>query len=249
MWPQEISACSRFLMLVRSINALHVTAWQPGGICLSRTDSEPSPSIRVLIIDDHLVVRAGFNSILHGRAGLRVIGSVQSGEEALKWLGHSEVDIILLDIRMPGMGGLNTLLELQKLPSVPKVIILSSLEPDEQVCRAVEAGANGYLLKDSPHDTIIEAVHAVHSGRSYLPEWVVSRLSERKLRTRLSERELEILEMVSKGLTNKEIGRAIQVSHLTVRNHVRHIIEKLDVSDRTEAATLAIQQGILFACG
>jgi two-component system NarL family response regulator len=234
-------------MLIKTSNAPNIPCWQRDGLSLSRTDSESKPSINLFIIDDHLVVGAGFTSILCHQPGLNVVGYAQSGEEALRQLEHSAADVVLLDIQMPGMSGFDTLLELQRLPSVPKVIILSNFEPDEQVCSAVEAGATGYLLKDSSHDTIIEAVHEVYAGRSYLPEWIVSRLSERKPGASLSHRELEILQMVSKGLTNKEIGHAIKVSHLTVRNHVRSIIGKLDVSDRTEAATLAIQQGILFA--
>jgi len=209
----------------------------------------PRIPIRLLIVDDHLVIRAGFSRILRSQAGLNVVGTVKSGEEALILLERCAVDVLLLDLRMPGMSGIDTLLELQKLSSPPQVIILSSFAPDEQVCRAVEVGAKGYLLKDSPYSEIIDAVHSVHLGKSYLPQWIIARLSERKVRSSLSQRELEVLEMVSKGLTNKEIGRAIQVSHLTVRNHVRHIIEKLDVGGRTEAATVAIQHGILMASG
>ena len=203
--------------------------------------------IRVLIVDDHDVVRAGFNSVLRRQAGLIVVGSVQSGEEALTFLEPFTVDIVLLDLHMPGMSGIKTLLALQRLPSPPSVIVLSSLEPDEEICLAVEAGANGYLRKDVSCAEIIEAVDAVHSGKSHFPQWIRDRVSERKLQPSLSPRELEILEMVSKGLTNKEIGHAIQVSHFTVRNHVRHIIAKLEVGDRTEATTVAIQHGILMA--
>lgn len=202
-------------------------------------------SIRLLIVDDQTVVRAGFSSVLRSQVGMDVVGAVPSGEEALRFLEHSAVDVLLLDLHMPTMSGIETLLSLQKLSCPPRVIILSSFEPDEEIYRSVETGARGYLRKDTACSEIIGAVYAVHSGGSYLPQWIVDRISERKPRSNLSPRELEILEMVSKGLTNKEIGRAIQVSHFTVRNHVRHIIEKLEVGDRTEAATVAIQQGIL----
>ncbi len=206
-----------------------------------------SASIRLLIVDDHAVVRAGFGSVLRRQAGLDVVGSVQSGEEALTFLERCSVEVLLLDLHMPGMSGIETLLASQELPCPPNVIVLSSFEPDEEICRAVETGAKGYLRKDISCTEIIEAVHAVHSGRSYFPQWIKDRVSERKLQPSLSPRELEVLEMVAKGLTNKEIGRAIQVSHFTVRNHVRHIIAKLEVGDRTEATTVAIQQGILMA--
>ena len=206
-----------------------------------------SASIRLLIVDDHAVVRAGFSSVLRRQVGLSVVSSVQSGEEALTFLARCPVDVLFLDLHMPGMSGVETLLILQRLPAPPNVVVLSSFEPDEEICKAVEAGAKGYLRKDISCTEIIEAVHAVHSGGAYFPQWIKDRISERKLQPSLSPRELEILEMVAKGLTNKEIGRAIQVSHYTVRNHVRHIIAKLDVGDRTEATTVAIQQGILMA--
>ena len=210
-------------------------------------DLTQSASIRLLIVDDHAVVRAGFSSVLRRQVGLSVVSSVQSGEEALTFLARCPVDVLLLDLHMPGMSGIEILLALQRLPAPPNVIVLSSFEPDEEICRAVEAGAKGYLRKDISCTEIIEAVHTVHSGSGYFPQWIKDRISERKLQPSLSPREVEILEMVAKGLTNKEIGRAIQVSHFTVRNHVRHIIAKLEVGDRTEATTVAIQQGILMA--
>jgi DNA-binding NarL/FixJ family response regulator len=203
-------------------------------------------SIKLLIVDDQLVVRAGFNSVLRGHVGLTVAGSVSSGEEVLFLLERSPVDVLLLDLRMPGMSGIDTLLALRKLDCPPKVIILSSFEPDEEILRAVETGAQGYLRKDTSSTEILEAIYAVHTGGSYLPAWIGDRIAERGLRMHLSPRELEILEMVAKGLTNKEIGRVVQVSPFTVRNHVRHIMEKLKAGDRTEAATLAIQEGILM---
>jgi two-component system, NarL family, response regulator len=203
--------------------------------------------VRILIVDDHAVVRAGFSSILRRQVGFEVVGSIQSGEEALTFLSRCPIEVLLLDLHMPGIGGVETLLALQELPCPPNTIVLSSFEPDEHICRTVEAGALGYLRKDISCSEIIEAVHAVYSGQSYFPEWIKKRVAERRLQPSLSPRELEILEMVAKGLTNKEIGRAIQVSHYTVRNHVRHIIAKLEVGDRTEATTVAIQQGILMA--
>lgn len=204
-------------------------------------------TIRLLIVDDHAVVREGFSSVLRIQDGLEVVGSIHSGEKALAFIEGCHVDVLLLDLHMPTMSGVETVLTLRKHHRRPHVIILSSFEPDEEICRAVEAGADGYLRKDSSRSDILKAVYAVHSSGSYLPPWIGTRISERKFQSTLTHRELEILEMVSKGLTNKEIGRAIQVSPFTVRNHVRHIIAKMDVGDRTEAATVAIQQGILMA--
>jgi DNA-binding NarL/FixJ family response regulator len=207
------------------------------------------PSIKILIVDDQVVVRAGFSIVLRSVAGLPIVGSAASGEAALTLLQRCAVDLLLLDLHMPGLGGIGTLRALQRLPSPPPVIVLSSFEPDEEIFLAIEAGALGYLRKDTSCGEIVEAIHTVYCGKSYLPPWIAARISERKPRSNLSRRELEILEMVAKGLTNKEIGRAFQVSHFTVRNHVRHIMAKLEAGDRTEAATMAIQQGILGGHG
>jgi two-component system NarL family response regulator len=204
-------------------------------------------SIRLLIVDDQSVVSAGFSSVLRSQAGLTVLSAVASGEEALRFLERFAVDVLLLDLHMPAMSGIETLLRVQELSCPPQVIVLSSFEPDEEICRAVEMGAKGYLRKDISCGEIVEAIRAVHSGSSYLPQWIVTQTSERRLRLSLTPRELEILEMVSKGLTNKDIGRAIRVSPFTVRNHVRHIIAKLEVGNRTEAASVAMQQGMLTA--
>jgi two-component system, NarL family, response regulator len=206
-------------------------------------------SIRILIVDDQIVVRAGFSSVLRSHPGLNVVGSVASGEAALILLERCAVEVLLLDLHMPGLGGIETLRALQRLPCPPPVIVLSSFEPEEEICRAIEMGARGYLRKDTSCAEILEAIHTVHSGKCYLPTWIATRISERNPRSKLSPRELEVLEMVAKGLTNKEIGWAFQVSHFTVRNHVRHIMTKLEAGDRTEAATIAIQQGILGGQG
>ncbi len=202
-------------------------------------------STRVLIADYHAVVRAGFQSVCQDE-GLNVVGLARNDEEVLEAL-DSVVDVLLLDIRMEN--AIQMLRDMQNCSSPVRVIALSRVEPDELVCSAVEAGAAGFLLKDSSRSQIVEAIESVHSGETWLPPWIVARIAERKGRLSLSQRELEVLVMVSKGLTNKEIARVIQVSHFTVRNHVRRIIDKLDVGDRTEAATLAIQQGILTSYG
>jgi two-component system NarL family response regulator len=209
-------------------------------------DSTARATIKLLIVDDHPVVRVGLNSMLRKQPGLSVIGAAHSGAEALALLTHSAVDVLLLDLHMPKMSGIDTLHALRQLPSPPHVIILSSFEFEEEIYRAVEAGAEGYLLKDTSRTEIIRAIYAVQAGKTYFPQRIVASLEERKLRSGLTPRELEILEMLSKGLTNKEIARGLAISQYTVRNHINRITNKLGVSDRTEAATVAIQQGILI---
>jgi DNA-binding NarL/FixJ family response regulator len=202
-------------------------------------------AIRILIVDDHPVVRAGLASMLGTQAGLKVIGSASSSEEALKKLQHEVADVMLLDLRMPGMNGIEMLRALARKQAAPRVIVLTSYELDEDIYRAVQAGAQGYLMKNTPQSEMIEAITSVHAGKRYFPRHIAARLADRVMQSSLTTRELEILEMVAKGLTNKQIGSALEISDHTVRNHVINIIEKLDVSDRTEAATTAIQRGII----
>jgi two-component system, NarL family, response regulator len=202
-------------------------------------------TIRVLIVDDHPVVRAGLTSMLSTQADISVIGSASSGDEALDILSRTAVDILLLDLRMPGTNGVATLAAIKRQSIPVRAIVLTSYETDEDIYRAVHAGAGGYLLKDTPLREMLEAIHTVHAGNRYIPRHIASRLAERMMRSNLTARELEILKMLTKGLTNKQIGHALGISENTVRNHVNSIIEKLEVCDRTEAATTAIQRGII----
>lgn len=209
------------------------------------TETVTNLPIRLLLVDDHPVVRAGLNSMLRKQSGVKIVGSLHGGREALDFLANEAVDVMLLDLRMPNMDGIDTLRALRKMVSPPRVVILSNFEFDEEIYRAVEAGAMAYLGKDTSRDEIIIAIKAVHAGRTHFPKRIEERLEERKQRHGLSAREVEILELLSRGLTNKTIGQALGISKFTVRNHVNRILEKLEVCDRTEATTVAIGQGIL----
>ena len=206
---------------------------------------QSNSQIKVLIVDDHPVVRAGLTSMLGTQPNLEVIGSASTGEEALDMVRRGDPDVLLLDLRMPGMNGVDTLGALAKTGSSSRVIILTSFETDEDIYRAFQAGAQGYLLKNTSLREMVEAITMVQAGRRYVPGHIASRLAERMMRTNLTVRELEILKMLAKGPTNKEIAQALGISDNTVRNHVNSIIEKLEVSDRTEAATTAIQRGLI----
>jgi DNA-binding NarL/FixJ family response regulator len=201
--------------------------------------------IRILIVDDHPVVRAGLTSMLGTQPGLQVFGSASTGEEAIEMLKLHGLDLLLLDLRMPGMNGIETLLAMKRLGISTRAIVLTSFETDEDIYRAVHAGAEGYLLKNTPQGEMVDAIRAVCAGKRYIPRHIASRLTERMMRSDLTTRELEILKMLAKGLTNKQVGRVLRISSNTVRNHVNSIIEKLEVADRTEAATTAIQRGII----
>ena len=205
--------------------------------------------IRLLIVDDHPVVRAGLSSMLGKHKDLDLAGVAASVEEALAVLARRPVDVVLLDLRMPKMNGIDGIRLFQQQPSPPWVIILSSFEFEEEIFRAVQAGARGYLLKEMTRDEIVAGILAVNAGKRYFPPAIAARLAERNRRSSLSPRELEILELLSKGLTNKEIGQAFGISKHTVRNHINNITQKLDVTDRTEAASVAIKQGIIAVTG
>ncbi|HEX3663136.1 MAG TPA: response regulator transcription factor [Acidobacteriaceae bacterium] len=200
---------------------------------------------RILIVDDHPVIQAGLMSMLATHPEVKVMGSASSGEEALARMEEDMPDIVLLDLRMPGMTGIDVLRAMREKKASARAIILTSFETDENIYRAIQVGAHGYLLKDTSQREMLQAIATVHAGRKYIPGQIAARLAERMMRSSLTARELEILNMLSKGLTNKQIGRVLNISDNTVRNHVNSILEKLEVADRTEAVTVAIQQGII----
>jgi len=202
-------------------------------------------NVSILIVDDHPVVRTGLTTLLEKQPGLQVGGAVESGEEALAFLDGGRIEVVLLDLRMPKKSGLEILPEILRCKNPPKVLILSSYDLEEEVYRVAQSGAAGYLTKNSSGQQIAEAIFAVASGKTYFPENIVERLAEREGRPALSPREQDVLLMVSKGLTNKEIAHTLQLSQFTVRNHIIHIMEKLEVGSRTEAVAIAIQLGLV----
>jgi two-component system, NarL family, response regulator len=202
-------------------------------------------SIRIMIIDDHPVVRVGLASMLSTQAGIDVVASATSGVEALALLETITPDVILMDLRMSGMSGLDAIRAINLRPDPPRIIVLTSFDTDEEIYQSVGAGAQGYVLKDTPQEKLLEAIHLVHAKKRYFPADIAARLTERMARSNLTPREHQVLQLVAKGLTNKEIGRAFGISDNTARNHVNSIIEKLEVSDRTEAATIAMRQGLV----
>jgi DNA-binding NarL/FixJ family response regulator len=176
---------------------------------------------------------------------LSVKGAVDNGTAAIDFLNSTAVDIVILDLRMPGISGIETIRRVRRISPATKIVILSNYELDEEIHQAVIAGATGYLLKDTTCNQILDALKKVNSGSVYFPKHIAERLENRRLRTDLSKREVEILELVSKGFTNKEIAKALRLSQFTVRNHLNNVTSKLDVTDRTEAAFVAIQTGII----
>lgn len=207
---------------------------------------EPSNGIiRILIVDDHPVVCTGLTSMLGLHADLEVIGSAASGEEALAIVQRDCPDLMLLDLRMPGIDGIGVLNALKRFEKSPRVIVLTSFEKEEDIYRALRAGAHGYLLKDASESEMIDAIHIVHTGKRCIPRNIAAHLADRMMRSDLTARELQILELLAQGSTNKQIAQALNISDNTVRHHVNNIMEKLQVSDRTEAVATALRSGVL----
>jgi DNA-binding NarL/FixJ family response regulator len=206
---------------------------------------ENNNQIRILIVDDHPVVCIGLTRMLSAHSGLEVIGSAPSGEEALAIVQQNRPDVLLLDLRMPGMDGIAVMHALKRIDAPPRVIVITSFEKDEDIYRSIRAGAQGYLLKDTTESEMVAAITVVDAGKRYIPRHIAARLADRMLRADLTGRELQILEMLAHGSTNKQIAQALEISDNTVRHHVNNIMDKLQVSDRTEAVAIAIRRGVL----
>jgi DNA-binding NarL/FixJ family response regulator len=209
------------------------------------TPASAQNKIRLLIVDDHPIVRFGLTALLGIQDDIEIAGTAEGGRDAIRLLEKIPVDIILLDFRMPGFSGIQTLEKLQTIAPKTRGIILSSFECDEEIYAAVKAGAQGYLHKDAPAEEIVRAIRSVRGGQQAFPHRIAERLSSDQMTAGLSHRERQVLELVAKGLTNKEVANTLQISQFTVRNHMNHVTQKLDVSDRTEAIFIAIQNGLI----
>lgn len=201
--------------------------------------------VRVLVVDDHPIVRDGLRSSLQITPGITLVDVCASGEEALERIKGEGVDVLLSDLRMSPMSGLALLKRAKALRQDLHVIIFSSYEREEEIYQAYVEGAAGYLSKNLSSKELGKAILDVASGRKLFSPQDLSFIEERRGRKALTPRELEILEMLAKGLTNKEIGKVLGISHLTARNMAKRVCEKLDASDRTEATRIAIERGII----
>jgi DNA-binding NarL/FixJ family response regulator len=199
--------------------------------------------IRILIAEDHIIARAGVQAIVNAQADMIIVAEAGNGEQALVLYRKHHPDVILMDMRMPVMNGFVALSELRREFSDARVVALSTFGGDEDIRRALNAGAQAYLTKDVLPDELITAIRAVHAGERYLPELVLATLAAEV--PRLSERELEVLQLVAQGLSNKRIAYVLNIAEDTAKNHVKSILKKLGADDRTQAATEAIQRGII----
>ena len=207
--------------------------------------------IRVLIVDDHPVVRTGLRGMFETDAGFQVVGEAADGAAALEMVRSACPDVVLMDLQMPGMDGVEAIARIRMLPEPPPVLVLTVFDSDAQILRAIEAGASGYLLKDASREELFSAIRSAIGGGSPLAPAVASRLMTRLVQAPsagpepLSSRELEVIRQVSVGRSNKEIASELRISEATVKTHLQHAFEKLGVADRTSAVTTAIDRGLI----
>ena len=204
--------------------------------------------IRLLIVDDHPIVRDGLRGVFAGDAAFEGVGEAGDGAEAVRLAGRVDVDVILMDLRMPGMGGVEATERLRELRHPARVLILTTYDTDRDVLPAIEAGATGYLLKDAPRDELIRGVRAAYAGQSVLASSVAGTLmglAGARGPEVLSPRELEVLRLVAAGATNRSVARQLFVSEATIKTHLLHLYTKLDVRDRAAAVATAYERGLL----
>jgi DNA-binding NarL/FixJ family response regulator len=199
----------------------------------------------ILCVDDHPLVRKGIAAILANEKDMKLIAEAGSGAEAVEAFRQFHPDLTLMDLRMPGMDGIEATKEIRKIDPDAKIIALTSYDGDQEIYRALEAGVRGYILKESVHTEIVRAIRVVQSGKRLMPPEVAERLSEHFPQVALTPREIEVLQHVAKGLGNKEIGVRLGTAAGTVKMHLQNILSKLGASDRTHAVTLAIRRGII----
>lgn len=208
-------------------------------------EPEPGTTIRVLVVDDHPPMRIGLVALIKSQPGMDVVAEACDGEEAIEVYDDVRPDVVLMDLRMPGMGGVEAILAIRKKYPEARVIVLSTYDWDEDIHRAIQSGALSYLLKDMPIEDIASTVRAVYAGDTSLPRQVVQRLTERSQREQLTERERDVLESLIKGRSNKEIASSLCISEDTVKSHLKTLFAKLRVHDRTGAAIEGIRHGIV----
>ena len=199
--------------------------------------------IRIFLADDHPALRAGLAAILNSQSDMKVIGEAGSGRETLE--ARVGVDVYIIDLRMPEGDGVQVIRQLRKRDTSIKVLVLTTYDNEEDIFRALEAGARGYLLKDTTSDELVGAIRQVHAGEHHLPHAIASRLADRLVRPALTPRELDVLRLVAKGRTNKELASAMFVSEETVKTHMKALFQKLGVHDRTEAISVSLKRGII----
>ena len=201
--------------------------------------------IRVFVVEDHAVVRQGLIALLSSSLQIEVVGSAKDGQEAVERYASLMPDVTLIDLQMPGMPGVEAIQQIRRAVPAARFIVLTTFDGDEDIYRAMQAGARAYLLKGVDMEELVEAILAVNAGRGRIPSVIAEKLAQRIGSEELSVREVEVLERIVAGRANKEIASDLNISEATVKSHVNSLLGKLGASDRTHAAVLALQRGIV----
>jgi DNA-binding NarL/FixJ family response regulator len=204
----------------------------------------PSRRIRILLADDHIAIRMGLITAISDAPDMEVVADVEDGSEALEAFRQQRPDVTVLDLRMHGMGGVETIRALRAENSAAKILVYSNHAKGEEIYQALRAGASGFVVKEMALEKLLDAIRAVNSGDQYVPPQIATRLGERMI-AQLSPREMDVLKLVAKGLSNKEIATQLGLVVGTVKIHVANIFSKLGVSDRTQALVISVKRGII----
>jgi DNA-binding NarL/FixJ family response regulator len=201
--------------------------------------------IKVMVVDDHPLMRVGVASIVNARSDMSVVAQTGTGEEAVTLFQKHKPDVTLMDLRLPGISGVDAIRSIRKFHSLARFVVLTTYEGDADIHQALEAGAQGYIIKGMPYQTLVDAVHRVHRGERFLPPPVARALASRMPDSDLSAREREVLSLLASGKSNKDIASHLGITEATVKCHVSAILLRLNVSDRTEAVVTALQRGLV----
>jgi DNA-binding NarL/FixJ family response regulator len=201
--------------------------------------------ISILVADDHFIVRMGVTALVNTEPSMVVVGEAADGNQAVELFVKHKPDLVLMDLRMPIKDGIEATLEIRSRDANARVLMLTTFDGDTDIHKALQAGAQGYVLKSATGQELIPAIQAVASGQRWIPREIAKRLAARKVFEELTPRELQVLQLLAKGSANKQIGELLSISEHTVKDHLKSVFGKLQVVDRTEAVTAAIQRGII----
>lgn len=202
-------------------------------------------AVRILVADDHLVYRIGIRNLLGSEPGFDVVGEAADGLQAVELYRRLRPDVLLLDLRMPHKNGIEVVRAIRQEQPTARILVVTSYQTEEEVFQVLQAGAQGYVVKDVGRETLIEAIRAVNAGTRWVPPAIQKQFSDRVLRGELTAREIEVLRLLTRGLTNREIANVYGISANTVKNHLNNLMAKLDVADRTEAVSFCLARGIV----
>lgn len=203
------------------------------------------PTVRILVVDDHFIVRMGLVALINTEPDLEIVGETDDGDQAIALFEKLQPDLVLMDVRMPRQSGTEATRHIRRMAPAARVLMLSAFDGDADIHAALEAGAHGYVLKSATGEDLIPAIRAVATGKRWIPREVATRLKSRNAYEELTAREIEVLNQLARGLANKEIADALKISEYTTKDHLKSILAKLRVADRTQAVTAALSRGII----